>query len=78
MFVKHNKELWDGSSILCEHRGLEILVVHNTSRTWGCWRLNFQPRANEMLQPVLGQDGSNHQSMIYLSPSLLPLQGRQM
>lgn len=78
MFVKHGKELWDGSSTLCEHSGVEMLAVHNTSRTWGCWRLNFQPSANAMLQPVLGQGGSNHQCVTYLSPSLFPLQGRQM
>lgn len=41
MFVKPGKELWDGSSTLCQHH-------------------------------------HNHQSMIYLSPSLFPLQGRQM
>lgn len=45
--------------------------------TWGCWRLNFQPSANGMLQPVLGQDGSHHQSMPFLSfPLVIPPPGK--
>lgn len=35
MFGMHGRELWDGSSTLCGHRGLERLAVHlATASVW--------------------------------------------
>lgn len=52
------------------------LLDHSTCKTWGCWRLNFQPIPNGMLQPVLGQNGSNHQKHDLPFPFIMPPAGK--